>query len=511
MLSIELHFKENTEFLKYQKAYSSAFRKVYSNAELMDDKGYQDQILAEHPLLTVDMYGSIKSEVKTKKIQHETALKKQVELLEEYNELLEDLDPEDKSYKRDFYKLTKKISRLETRIRNPREIVFGGRHRLQSISYNHNMYYKTKDLNYLETARDHLIEFRKQRILGFYYVGRANENGSRIYDFDFIKGEILFKPNRHEHHLIKIHPGRNQYKILCKIQQMIDHKLLPLTVTLYTDRIIISYDNELLNGYKFKKKECNLEQSRIDKEEKEARKQIFIKYCKELEARKLEDKIPDRFASIDLNPERIGFCVRDSKGIIFKRCFDYTKLLKNTVGNDTTKILYNLSHVYRQIFRYCRHFKVAFFAVEELNFKYAFNNRKQFNRKVKNLWCRSHQTMLIKKYTENLGIQLVEVNPSFSSFIGNMLYSFYDPIASACEIARRGMILKKKLDEPWYPEIDRLRLNNLPIKTYVSNLECWDGKSVKSLYKLVSKRKLRVRNLVKPKAISKLRQIYILA
>lgn len=56
----------------------------------------------------------------------------------------------------------------------------------------------------------------------------------------------------------------------------------------------------------------------------------------------------------------------------------------------------------------------------------------------------------------------VEVNPAYSSFVGNILYgneNTPDMIASSIEIARRGF---KKFEKGWfYPEFNIENLNEL--------------------------------------------------
>jgi IS605 OrfB family transposase len=143
----------------------------------------------------------------------------------------------------------------------------------------------------------------------------------------------------------------------------------------------------------------------------------------------------------------------------------------------------------------CNHFQVAYFSIEDLEFDKPKLNPKSFNRKTKNLWCRTHQSNLISKYCQNLGIQLIQVNPAYSSFVGNLMNEYYDPISAAAEIARRGMIYKKLIVDDWYPGLNRFRLDSL--KTHVPDLEV-RGLNIQSLFKLVNSLKLGYRRLDKP-------------
>jgi hypothetical protein len=100
---------------------------------------------------------------------------------------------------------------------------------------------------------------------------------------------------------------------------------------------------------------------------------------------------------------------------------------------------HEISSVWKDLFNKAIHYKVAYFGMEELNFKPPMinTNSKEANRKTKNIWHRSLTTHLITKYCNSLDIQLITVNPAYSSFIGNIQNSFFDPVNAAIEIARR--------------------------------------------------------------------------
>ena len=92
--------------------------------------------------------------------------------------------------------------------------------------------------------------------------------------------------------------------------------------------------------------------------------------------------------------------------------------------------------------------------MEDLNFKSKEikETNKEFNRKTKNIWNRTFQTNLIAKYCNMSGIQLIEVNPCYSSFIGNIIYNYFDPVNASIEIGRRGMFKYMK-GNSIYPKI----------------------------------------------------------
>ena len=504
MHSIELHFPYREEFLGYQKQYSRMFRKMYSNPELMDDDTFMKECIDRNPLLDASMFGFAKIQLKMKLAQSETARKKQIELIEQYNKelgLLEKRILPEKKRKKIFFKLRKKKMRLEETVRNGHEIVFGGKYNLRKITYNKNMFVKTGDQKYLDAYNKHKKVFLDNRDLPCYFVGRANEHGNRKFNFDFIKNKIVFKPNRKEHHEININPSKSQQKILKQIQLLIDRNEMAITVSLTTTKIVITYDNELLNGFDFNSKACKSEQSHTL--DKDRRKAIWVKHKKEQENRKLQGKKHDVFAGIDMNPEYIGLTIRNKKKILFTQCYDLTDLVKSMESNNTDEIKYNQAHIYKSIFSHLKHFRASNFVTEDLEFKHDETHSTGMNRKVMVAWCREFQKQLITRYTENTGIRHIQVNAAYSSFVGNLTNPFFDPISASAEIARRGMVLTKKIKEPWYPAINKLRLDNLNIETYVPDLELGDL-SIPALYNVFRSRNLRYRRLVKPNSISKL-------
>ena len=506
MHSIELHFSEEMgEFLGYQKQYSRLFRKMYSNLELMDDPTFKKECLAKNPLLDVMAWDSAKIQIKMKRAQMETFKKKQIELQAHYIKERDALTGASKRTKFKYYKLSKKLKHIEHTLNEDSDIVFGGKGLLRQITYNKNMHTLTGNQDYLDAYSKHLIEYRQKRTLPFYVVGKSAEGGNRKFDFDFINGKILFKADRKNHFDIPIKTGNKQVKILCKLQEMLDRNEIAITVSLTTKKIILTYDNELLNGYHFHDKKCKATQASVPAEQ---RKDVWISYKKEQEARKLNGKMKTRFAAIDMNPDKIGFCIMDAGRIILKKCYHLKKVIKKVKGNNTKEIEFNLSHIYKSIFKYCKHFKVSAFVTEDLEFKHDETTGKEFNRNTKNLWCRTHQTMLINKYTQNLGIRHIQVNPAYSSFIGNLLFGLYDPISASAEICRRGLVLTKTIIDDWYPKINRLHLDSLNLETHVPDLVLGDL-TIRSLFNLVSSLNLRYRHVSKQHVTSELIKCYI--
>jgi IS605 OrfB family transposase len=144
----------------------------------------------------------------------------------------------------------------------------------------------------------------------------------------------------------------------------------------------------------------------------------------------------------------------DSFKIVDKFCYQLTNLIKKSNKSSTNKSSiyinnkrkYEIGKLYCDLFKIINHYKCAYFAIEDLNFKSNNINENsiEFNRKTKNIWNLSYQQNLINKHCNINGIQLIEVNPCYSSFIGNILYNYFDPINASLEIGRRAFNKFKK-------------------------------------------------------------------
>jgi hypothetical protein len=97
------------------------------------------------------------------------------------------------------------------------------------------------------------------------------------------------------------------------------------------------------------------------------------------------------------------------------------------------------------------YWKCSKLCIEDLNIK--SSDKKQgrtFNRLCNNVWNRNLVVNKLKMLSVIYGYELVEVNPVYSSFIGNLLYgnsTTPDMIASSIEISRRGY---KKFQKDWF-------------------------------------------------------------
>lgn len=454
MLTLKLKITDCSDFNlldEYIYEYTGLFHKLYNNMELMADEDFIKDRLNDY--IDKSIYDMCIIDVKMKYNQYETDQNKKLKQIEQINGILnEKVNTKKEKYRNG--KLFKKLNRLKKSIN--KNVCFGGKQLLRDITR-----LKQNNSN-PELLNKKLIEYKKNRKLPIYLVGRSSENGNRKVKFDLKNQKIIFKPNRHNH--IEISFKDNRRKILHTLQEMSDNKMIPLTVSISSEYVYISYDEELVNGFSFNNIECKKEQKNKSKEE---RKEIYIKYKQEQYKRKLIDKIEYRYCSIDLNPKKIGLSITDyingEQKIIYTELIDLTKLSLNKVNSTyrNNKRKHEIKEVYKHIFNLVRHYRCFNFVIEDLNFN---NDNKDFNketnRQIRNIWNRELQTQLINKYCNEIGLNLIEVNPCYSSFIGNMIYNFTDPISASLEIGRRGSVKYLK-GSSIYPDISRINQEKL--------------------------------------------------
>lgn len=168
--------------------------------------------------------------------------------------------------------------------------------------------------------------------------------------------------------------------------------------------------------------------------------------------------------AIDTNPNYIGFSIskwcNGKHKVLLEEQYDLTYFTRNLhkSSNDAkskyqnNKQVYEIKEIARDIIKKCKQFNVGKFGIEDLNFKVGNSGKgKSFNRLTKNKWKRESLVPALKKQCLLNKIDFIEVNPVYSSFIGNLCNEAPDPIAASLEIARRAMF--KYIKGQFYPEL----------------------------------------------------------
>ena len=269
-------------------------------------------------------------------------------------------------------------------------------------------------------------EYQLKRLLPLYGVGEASKNGNRKVQIED-ENTIIFKVSRKEHITLKLNGTSKRYRdYLNQLITLQINKSIPITYKLDTKYVYISFD---LNKLKH-----NL---------------------------KVQDKIKDRVFGIDLNPNYIGYSVVDWKNdgsykiiktgsISLKALNDYDDSLKEQgyssqskerkyISNKRNHEIIQIAH---QLSKLANHFRCMIFSLEDLNMKQG-NKEKgtKFNKLCNNQWCRNLLVSQIKKMNCLYKIRTLEVQPQYSSFIGNLVYRVHqlpDYVLASIEIGRRG-------------------------------------------------------------------------
>jgi len=303
------------------------------------------------------------------------------------------------------------------------KVIFGGRNNFNKLKY----------------KKESALPLKKN--VWLYSQGRSNFKGNRKFNFDLTNNKITFKPERG----IKIdiefeNVSKNERKLLDEAQFLAQQKQCPISVSLSQEYVLFSIDETII---------------------KQNRTKI----------------IKNRILSLDSNPENIGISIIDwktptTKTIIHKEVIDLSEL-RNT---KTTKKHYELLSVAQRISKLAKHYNCELVAFEKLNIKPKDNKKgKLYNRMVNNNWNRNLFFNNLIKWCNIYDIKTQEIEPAYSSFIGQMMNSEEpDMIAASIELSRRAYLFYntfitkqflpfkdgKKMDIV-YPEFD---LNVLPTR-----------------------------------------------
>ena len=267
--------------------------------------------------------------------------------------------------------------------------------------------------------------FVKERLLPLCSQGEMKQKGNRLFNFDFDNQQVTFKLNKRKHieiHLGKLH--RNLQKELNKLNELCLLKQATVSIKLNNEFIWITYDEKIINN--------------------------------SLKFNNLKD---NRILGLDLNPNYIGLSViefnkNDEFNILHKEVIDLHKLTKKNVSSG--KRHFEIIQVSHKINNLISYWKCKKLSVEDLNIKSSDKgNGKNFNRLCNNVWNRNLIIKKLRVLSNIYGYEFIEVNPIYSSFIGNLLYgnkTTPDMVAASIEIARRGF---KKYKKNWfYPTFD---------------------------------------------------------
>jgi IS605 OrfB family transposase len=164
---------------------------------------------------------------------------------------------------------------------------------------------------------------------------------------------------------------------------------------------------------------------------------------------------PGRILSLDLNPNRIGWTVVEEAGAQGCRCmawgvFEYPGLSSRTkLASDdprskalTNKRRNELSLIAKELSTLARHYRAAAVVTERLSMGAKDHGKgRRFNRLLNQCWFKAGLLQPLLRRLDEAGLAHAEVNPAFSSQIGNKFWAdsmdFPDPACAALELGRR--------------------------------------------------------------------------
>jgi hypothetical protein len=265
-------------FDEYIEQSTGLFYKLYNNQNLLKNKLKLKELINKEFWLLDDLYviESIISDVVTKIEQHKTEITNKYKKIKEIEKELVD----ENIHPKRRYLLINKLTELKRNIN--KNICFGGKNNLRLITkLKQEIKFQNKidKQNILDKT---LKEYQTNRQLGFYVIGQANRYGNRKFNFDLLNNKIIFKPKKEYHVELIINLIKNSKRIkeIEKLQLMINNKQIPITVRLTKKFVNISFDEELLNGFAFNKKEYKKERIKLAKEDTERIHLLNVKYVK---------------------------------------------------------------------------------------------------------------------------------------------------------------------------------------------------------------------------------------
>ena len=335
-----------------------------------------------------------------------------------------------------------------------KKIIFGGKHNLKQ--------YLKKLI-----SKD---EYKENKLLPITIQGEQLHKGNRLFDFNFLENTIIFKLSKANHRILKYKvPHKKIRNNLARLQELVNNKQITITVSLTKSDIYLTFDESKIIDCNFK------------------------------------DLKKNRVLGIDMNPNYIGLSIlefdeNDKFKILNKQVFNLTRLTQKTGKSSSskkTKYLNNKRHhetiqIAHDIAKLVDYWKCDKVVIEDLSIKSSDKgNGKCFNRLCNNVWNRNLFVNKLRSLSLLCNFSLVEVNPCYSSFIGNIVFgnkNTPDMIAASIEIARRGF---KKFEKNWfYPSIKDERIDE-QWKQTLSRFDGW-----KSAFQEIKKSKVKYRFLL---------------
>ena len=313
-------------------------------------------------------------------------------------------------------------------------------------------------------------QFKQNRLMPLCSIGEYQFKGNRLFAFDLSNNRVVYKPVRGVCKEIRFYPVKKKLaNELAKVQELASQKKMPLTVKFTDKHLYLTYDESLIYNEAYKGLKHN------------------------------------RVVGVDMNPNYIGVSViefdkQDEFKVLHKEVYDLTALTKpsGTSSADakskylTNKLKHETLAIAHRINKLVDYWKCSKLAVEDLSIKPSDKQKGKFlNRLCNNRWERQ---LFVNKLKMLAGIhryELVEVNPAYSSIVGNFAYgspTTPDMVAASIEIARRAY---KKFEKGWFYPKFNVETQDERWKQTLGGVRTW-----KNLFLKVKEAKLKYRFLL---------------
>ena len=288
--------------------------------------------------------------------------------------------------------------------------------------------------NFIKRCKNKITkeEYQFNKLRPLYIQGDTTRKGNRLFKLDIINNnKLIFKPYKNIYIELNLPKLRKNYiKDLYKLEELNNVKCgeqgYKYCVKFDLNYIYISFEE-------FKEDKCKLKE--------------------------------DRYLGIDLNPEHIGVSVLEGEKILHTQQYSFTqlfdKILNSKLSSNDPKMKYYHNklefesfNVSKDIVKLAKHYGCKYVFIEELSFKNKTSS-KTINRICKNLWKKTIFIENLKKRCNIYNIKLHEINPCYSSLIGNLQYDYTDPVNASLEIARRGYQCRINKKNSFYPPLSK--------------------------------------------------------
>ena len=337
------------------------------------------------------------------------------------------------------------------KLNGKKRILFGGKNNLHQ---------------YLRGLIDKTV-FKYQRMFPIGIQGEKRYKGNRLFVFDLNNQRLTYKPGKDRHVEIQFLPMKKKIaEELAKVQELAEQNKITVSVKMSDKYVWLTYDEGLIYNARYKK---------------------------------LQSK---RLLGIDMNPNYIGLSIiefdkNDEFNVLHKQVFDLSRLTISSgkASTDskskyiTNKLRYETIEIAHEISKLVDVWKCKSVVIEDLSIK-SSNKKKgtHFNKLCNNKWERRLFVNKLKMLANMYKFILVEVNPAYSSQVGNIAYgdeNTPDMVAASIEIARRAY---KKYKKRWFYPRFNIQFRDEQWKQTLGTVENW-----KELFRKIKETGLKYR------------------